>query len=320
MNKIILTDVIMLGTISLIIGSIITIYSIGVSINMRIKISNHYCKNKKYVNNVSVHGLTMIFFAVMPFLISGKGNIIVPTLVGVDEVIFPRINNISIIILIVSIIYILNTNIFLKSKWNNGWTLYPPLSTSINYTSPLSIEHIILGLLIAGISSTLTSLNLYLTTVLYKIHNQLNNYLVYIYTMNVTSILLILCLPILTVILVLLLTDVNINTNIYNNAKGGDNIIYQHLFWFFGHPEVYILILPTFGVVSIVINMFIANNQVMIINTISIGVIGLQVWAHHMYTSTINIDTRAYHNSTTLLIGIPTSAKIYTYLMTTLNF
>jgi heme/copper-type cytochrome/quinol oxidase subunit 1 len=123
---------------------------------------------------------------------------------------------------------------------------------------------------------------------------------------------------VLTVILVLLLTDININTNIYNNAKGGDNVIYQHLFWFFGHPEVYILILPTFGVVSIVINMFISNNQVMIINTISIGVIGLQVWAHHMYTSTINIDTRAYHNSTTLLIGIPTSAKIYTYLLTKL--
>lgn len=268
----------------------------------------------KYISNVTVHGVVMIFFAVMPFLISGKGNLVLPLLIGVDEVILPRVNNVSILILIVAGVLI-TLVVCSKSNVANGWTIYPPLCTQNNCTCPITLTYVVVSLLIAGTSSTLTSLNLILTVVVYKMSGTLNNISLYMYTMNTTTGLLILVLPVLTVILILIITDLSLNSNIYNNSKGGDTLVYQHLFWFFGHPEVYILILPTLGIMSIASQLYVGNLQVMIINTISIGIIGLQVWAHHMYTSSINIDTRAYHNTTTLLIGIPTSAKIYSYMI-----
>jgi len=268
----------------------------------------------KYVSNVTIHGVVMIFFAVMPFLISGKGNLIMPLIVGVDEVILPRINNISILLLLVSGI-VVTLVVYSKSNVANGWTIYPPLCTLNNCTTPITLTYVIIALLISGTSSTLTSINLIVTVLVYKVHCTLNNTSLYVYTMLTTVGLLVLVLPVLTVILILIITDLSMNSNIYNNSKGGDTLIYQHLFWFFGHPEVYILILPTFGVMSIALSNYIGNLQVMVINTLSIGAIGLQVWAHHMYTSSINIDTRAYHNTTTLLIGIPTAAKVYSYLL-----
>ena len=265
----------------------------------------------------------MIFFLVMPALFGGFGNYFIPIFNGSPEIVFPRVNNISIIIFIISFI-ILIYSIIIEFGGGTGWTLYPPLSTSFMLLSPSSIIYIILSLLISGISSCLTSINFWITiinirtyTFLLKIISLLS------YSIFITSTLLLLTLPILSGTLILIISDLIINTIFFDSIFGGDPIFYQHLFWFFGHPEVYILIIPAFGIISIIISgilqKIIFSVQSMIFAMSSISIIGSIVWGHHMYTIGLESDTRSYFTIITIFISLPTGTKIYNWLSTYLS-
>jgi len=265
----------------------------------------------------TMHGLIMIFFFVMPGLLGGFGNIMIPLLIGAPEVAFPRVNNLSYLFVFVSYI-LLSGN--LSSEFSNGmgWTMYPPLSTCLMSSSSMGINLIVYGLMLSGISSTLTSVNLFTTIENMRINGMTFYQLdLYVYSVGLTSVLLVVVLPILTGALVLLLLDLHFNTVFFDPIYGGDVVFYQHLFWFFGHPEVYILILPGFGLVSYVLSCTIFSvfsKQSMILAMSCICVLGAIVWAHHLYTIGLDVDTRCYFTCVTMMISLPTGCKIFNYL------
>jgi heme/copper-type cytochrome/quinol oxidase subunit 1 len=270
-----------------------------------------------------MHGLLMIFFLVMPGLFGGFGNYFVPIFQGSPEVIYPRVNNFSILILIISYLLLI-ISIISEFGSGTGWTLYPPLSTSYMTLSPSSSTNLIFGLLISGISSCLTSLNFIIT-----ILNMRSYYLtlkiipLFIWAFLITALILLLTLPILSGTLFLLLGDLHSNTLFFDPIFGGDPILYQHLFWFFGHPEVYILIIPAFGIISNIISLIlqkiIFSNQSMIFAMSSISILGTLVWGHHMYTIGLETDSRTYFTGVTILISLPTGTKIFNWLTTYLS-
>ena len=265
----------------------------------------------------------MIFFLVMPGLFGGFGNYFVPIFQGSPEVVYPRVNNFSIIILLLSYLFLI-LSLISEFGGGTGWTLYPPLSTSFMTLSPSSTGNLILGLLISGISSCLTSLNFW-TTIL----NLRSYYLIlktiplFPFSFLITAFMLLLALPILSGTLLLMLGDLHSNTLFFDPIFGGDPIFYQHLFWFFGHPEVYILIIPAFGIISIIISgilqLIIFAKQSMIFAMSSISLLGSLVWGHHMYTVGLESDTRAYFTGVTILISLPTGTKIFNWLFTYLS-
>merc|ERR1711865_553984 len=269
------------------------------------------------------HGLIMIFFLVMPALFGGFGNYFVPIFQGSPEVVYPRVNNLSILVLFLSFLLIV-ISIISEFGGGTGWTLYPPLSTSFMSLSPSSVAYLIFGLLIAGISSCLTSVNFWITIL------NLRSYCLTLKTMPlfpwsllITAAMLLLTLPILSGALLMVLADLHSNTLFFDPVFGGDPVFYQHLFWFFGHPEVYILIIPAFGVISIVISgiaqKIIFGNQSMIFAMSCISLLGSIVWGHHMYTVGLETDTRAYFTGVTILISLPTGTKIFNWLSTYLG-
>jgi cytochrome c oxidase subunit 1 len=267
-----------------------------------------------------MHGLLMIFFLVMPSLFGGFGNYFSPILQGSCEILFPRVNNFSILLLVLSYIFVL-LSLITEFGAGLGWTLYPPLSTSNMSLSPSSIYFIIIGLLISGISSALTSLNFFLTILNMRIYSlSLKLLPLFNWSIIITSFLLLMCLPILTGSLIMILSDLNLNTLFFDPLYGGDPVLYQHLFWFFGHPEVYILILPAFGIISHILSIInmkvIFGNQSMIFAMSSIALLGSIVWGHHMYSVGMEIDTRSYFSSVTILISLPTGTKIFNRLST----
>merc|ERR1711912_23017 len=204
-----------------------------------------------------------------------------------------------------------------------GWTLYPPLSTSFMTLSPSSVGNLIFGLLISGISSCLTSLNFFNTILNLRSYClTLKTIPLFIWSFLITAFLL-LVLPILSGTLLLLVGDLHFNTLFFDPIFGGDPVLYQHLFWFFGHPEVYILIIPGFGVISIVISgvsqKIIFGNQSMILAMSCISLLGIVVWGHHMFTVGLETDTRAYFTGVTILISLPTGTKIFNWLSTYLG-
>ena len=279
-------------------------------------------ENTNYYNvSITIHALLMIFFLVMPVLYGGFTNYFLPILQGSPEVIYPRLNNLSIYLLILSYLYII-ISIFSEYGLPSGWTLYPPLSTSYHTLSPSSLYYIILSLLLSGISSILTSINFYITIINLKSYSlSYKLLLLYIYTIIITTSLLLFTLPILTATLIILFSDLNINTLFFDSIYGGDPILYQHLFWFFGHPEVYILILPTFGLTSLILSTtsLLYAYQSMIFTITSISFLGSIVWGHHMYTTSLQINTRSYFTSLTILISLPTGTKIFNWLSTYLS-
>ena len=265
----------------------------------------------------------MIFFLVMPGLFGGFGNYFVPIFIGSPEVVYPRVNNLSILIIPISYILVI-FSILTEFGGGRGWTLYPPLSTSLMSLSPSSTGYILYGLLMSGISSCLTSINFFTTIINMRSYNMtLNTMPLLSWAIFITGVMLILTLPILSGGLIMLLADLHYNTVFFDPIFGGDPILYQHLFWFFGHPEVYILIIPAFGIISIIISgiaqKIIFGNQSMILAMSCISILGSLVWGHHMYTVGLESDTRAYFTAVTMLISLPTGTKIFNWLCTYLG-
>merc|ERR1712039_926698 len=281
-------------------------------------------ENQNFYNvSITLHGFLMIFFLVMPGLFGGFGNYFVPVFQGSPEVVYPRVNNLSILILFLSYFFVI-LSLISEFGGGTGWTLYPPLSTSFMSLSPSSTGNLVLGLLISGISSCITSLNFWTTILNLRSYClTLKTMPLFLWSLLITAAMLLLTLPILSGALLMVIADLHSNTLFFDPVFGGDPILYQHLFWFFGHPEVYILIIPAFGVISIVISgisqKIIFGNQSMIYAMSCISLLGSVVWGHHMYTVGLETDTRAYFTGVTILISLSTGTKIFNWLSTYLG-